>query len=236
LHVAGGNDAGPTGGGYFQCGPSNAANIAIDDNEIMARSNGATSALFLQQDGGNLIVGANSGGTVQVAIGTNSPSTFMLAVNGSAAKPGGGSWAVFSDARLKTDVQELDGALDRLLQLRGVTFEYADREHFSYVEGEQSGFIAQEVERVFPEWVNEDKQGYKSLSIAGFEALAVEALRELRAEKDAQMAALRAEKNAELNALRAEKDAQIVELRSELTELRALVGELVADRAATDGR
>ena len=39
--------------------------------------------------------------------------------------------------------------------------------------------IAQEVEEVFPEWVKTDSEGYETLSIGGFEALAVEAMREL---------------------------------------------------------
>jgi len=34
------------------------------------------------------------------------------------AKPGGGSWAVASDARLKKNIEDLHGSLDRLLQLR----------------------------------------------------------------------------------------------------------------------
>jgi hypothetical protein len=89
-----------------------------------------------------------------------------------------------SDARLKRDIVPLTGALDRLLQLRGVTFAWdatvapdvtpaADDEP-------QIGFIAQEVEQVFPQWVRNNGDGYKHLSIRGFEALAIEALRELR--------------------------------------------------------
>jgi hypothetical protein len=45
--------------------------------------------------------------------------------------------------------------------------------------GPQVGLIAQEVERVFPAWVSSDQDGYKELTIRGFEALTVEALREL---------------------------------------------------------
>jgi hypothetical protein len=51
--------------------------------------------------------------------------------------------------------------------------------------GPQIGFIAQEVEQVFPEWITEGDDGYKLLSIRGFEALAVEALRDLYAENQA---------------------------------------------------
>ncbi len=124
-----------------------------------------------------------------VGIGTEDP-TFTLEVNGTAGKPGGGSWSVASDARLKRNVQDLDGALATLLALRGVTFEYKDAAAIRELPGTRVGFIAQEVERVIPDWVEERSNGYKALSIRGFEAFAVEAMRELRAEKDAEIAEL----------------------------------------------
>lgn len=52
-------------GHAFQIGPSNAANIIADSNEIMARNNGATSTLFLNNDGGNVSLGATSVLTLQ---------------------------------------------------------------------------------------------------------------------------------------------------------------------------
>lgn len=139
-----------------------------------------------------------------VGIGANNPGGFQLAVNGDAAKPGGGTWSVFSDARLKKDVEPLDDALERVLRLRGVSFEYKHPEEKLGLPGRQTGMIAQEVEQVFPDWVGEDEQGYKYVTFRGFEALTVEALRQLRQEKDAQIAALEAqvaEQQARLAAL-----------------------------------
>jgi hypothetical protein len=127
-----------------------------------------------------------------LGIGTTAPA-FMLHVNGTAGKPGGGSWSVASDARLKRNVNDLDGALGSLLALRGVTFEYTDPDAINERPGEQIGMIAQEVECIFPQWVEIGSDGYRRLSIKGFEALAVEALRELRAEKDAEITALQQE-------------------------------------------
>jgi hypothetical protein len=49
--------------------------------------------------------------------------------------------------------------------------------------------VAQEVEKIFPEWVETAPDGMRRLSIRGFEALTVEALRDLRAEKDEQIRA-----------------------------------------------
>ena len=49
-------------------------------------------------------------------------------------------------------------------------------------EGTHLGFIAQEVQQVFPEWVSEDESGYLMLSMRGFEAVAVRGMQELQAE------------------------------------------------------
>jgi len=133
-----------------------------------------------------------------VGIGTSTPSV-LLEVAGAAAKPGGGAWSVASDARLKRDVRCLEGALETLLALRGVRFEYVDPAAIGEREGGQIGFVAQEVETVLPDWVEDGADGYKRLSIHGFEALAVEALRELRATQEDELARLRAE-NDELRA------------------------------------
>src|SRR5262245_53438387 len=57
-------------------------------------------------NGGNRLT-VESGG--QVGIGTTDPA-FLLHVNGSAGKPGGGSWSNSSDIRLKKNIRDLDGA------------------------------------------------------------------------------------------------------------------------------
>ena len=162
--------------------------------------------------------------------GASFTDRILLASNGDfsvteqAFKPGGGPWAVASDARLKSDVAPLVGTLDRLLSLRGVSYAYrvASTPKSMYLPGRQIGFIAQEVEAVFPDWVTETEEGWKTIGPRGFEALTVEALRELRAEsatidgaQDARMASLEAE-NA---ALRAESAG----LRARLERLEALL-------------
>ena len=111
------------------------------------------------------------------------PSDGALSLSSAyAEKPGGGAWAASSDIRLKTNVRPLRGVLDKLLKLRGAGFEWIDPAAHGNLTGPQVGFIAQEVEAVFPEWVGIDRAGFKMVSIRGFEALVVEALRELKAE------------------------------------------------------
>jgi|GEM_PF-1407655 len=129
-----------------------------------------------------------------VGIGTGAP-TFTLEVNGTAGKPGGGSWSNSSDRRLKKNIADMEGVLDRLLKLRGVTYEYIDPEAIRELPGTRLGMIAQEVEEVFPDWVH-TADGYKRLTYRGFEALTVEALRELRQEKDDEIAELQEQLDA----------------------------------------
>ena len=176
LHVASGNDASPSGGGFIQAGSSSGSNVVLDSNEIMARNNGSTATLTLNADGGDIDLFPS--GTGRLGVGTSTPS-FTLEVDGSAGKPGGGSWSVASDRRLKKDVRALKSALETLLALRGVTYEYKDPEAIRELPGRQTGFIAQEVEEVLPAWVDERADGMKALTIRGFEALCVEALREV---------------------------------------------------------
>ena len=107
-----------------------------------------------------------------------------LRVSGNAFKPGGGAWGNSSDIRLKRHVRPLAGALDKLLQLRGVCFEWKEPEKQGNLTGPQMGMLAHEVEEVFPEWISTDLEGYKQLTIRGFEALVVEALRTLKATQD----------------------------------------------------
>ena len=130
--------------------------------------------------------------------GTTFTDRLLLRSNGDfevtaqAFKPGGGSWAVSSDARLKTDVTPLSGALDRLLALRSVEYTYINPDPAKRPAGRQIGFIAQEVAEVFPAWVSTDDEGYLAVAPQGFEALTVQSLRELQAQNTALKASLEA--------------------------------------------
>ncbi|MBS0196220.1 MAG: tail fiber domain-containing protein [Planctomycetes bacterium] len=149
----------------------------------------------------------------RVGIGTAGPDQ-RLTVNGDASKPGGGSWAAFSDPRLKHDIRPMSGTLDTLLSLHGYSFEYnADAVASGKgLPGRQLGLMADEVERVFPDWVSRNDAGYRCVTERATTALMVESLRDLRQEKD-----------AEISSLRAEKDAQIRDLTERLARLEAMI-------------
>jgi len=131
--------------------------------------------------------------TSQFTVGGAKAFTFDINCWGDAGKAGGGLWAVFSDERLKQNIQPMTGSLETLSQLRPVNFEYKEQDHFSYLPGTQRGFIAQDVQRVIPEWVETADDGYLYLNQTGYEALIVDAIQELRSEKDSQIKQLQTE-------------------------------------------
>ena len=95
-----------------------------------------------------------------------------------------GSIADVSDGRLKTKIEALPTtSATSVGQLEPVSFEMKDREGVR-----ELGFIAQDVEQVFPELVQESDAGVKSLNYVGLIAPMVKAIQQLQDEN----AALRA--------------------------------------------
>ncbi|HUM46793.1 MAG TPA: tail fiber domain-containing protein, partial [Chitinophagales bacterium] len=86
LHITGGTDASFTStSGYLVAGSVSSTNLVLDDNEIMARTNGAESALYLQNDGGDFNIHNAQGSGTQftvldngnVGIGVSSPGSAL---------------------------------------------------------------------------------------------------------------------------------------------------------------
>jgi hypothetical protein len=151
------------------------------------------------QGGYALIV---SGG--RVGIGNTTPS-YTLDVAGYVRAT---NISVISDGRLKKDVRPLSGALDKVMALRGVSYAWRNDQPLSavYPAGRQIGFIAQQVAEVLPEIVNHDEKGYESVSYQNVAPVLVEAVKQLKAEKDAAVKAANAKVRGlerELAALRA---------------------------------
>lgn len=144
---------------------------------------------------------------------------FSFRTDGTALKPGGGSWTALSDPRAKHDAAPLAGTLDRLLTLRGYSFLYNDDAIASGMglAGEQIGLMADEVERVFPSWVTTNQSGMRMVSERATTALMVEALRDLRTEKDAQLRS-RDDRIGKL-------EADNADLKSRLARLELLLGK-----------
>jgi hypothetical protein len=102
--------------------------------------------------------------TGQLGIGTTAP-TDLLSVNGSASKPGGGSWSVFSDERLKNIKGQFKTGLSAVMRLQPVRYEYKSNNALGLKsEGEHVGFGAQALKQIIPEAVSSTDSGYLTVN------------------------------------------------------------------------
>ena len=133
-----------------------------------------------------------------------------------------------SDLRLKKDVQTIGGALDKVLKLRGVTYYWKNREEMAAAKGistdnlkygfddkKHIGVIAQEIEQEFPELINTDADGFKTVDYSAIAPILIEAMKELKAEKD------------ELQTTVTSQQAKIDNQQQQIDELKRMVEELM---------
>lgn len=128
-------------------------NVIVDQGTFTVNNVGTANAL--QVTGGN------------VTIGGNGTTTGNLTAQGNVT--------AFSDERLKADVVEIDDALNRLKQIRGVTY------CVNGMTERRAGVIAQEVRKVLPEVVFEHDSGYLHVAYGNLTALLINAVKELSA-------------------------------------------------------
>lgn len=120
------------------------------------------------------------------AVMTPSLLVTVLTCNGTAAKPGGGAWSDSSSATLKGEIADIQGALGLLLAQRGRVFEWTEPTRQALLPGKRYGLIAEEVTLL--QW----HEGDDRIAAQGFEALVIEALREVVQRLDALDARLAA--------------------------------------------
>ena len=116
-----------------------------------------------------------------------------------------------SDSRLKKDIKPLTHALDSILQLQAKTYRW--KEDTTFANKADIGLVAQDVEKVFPELVAEDGQGYKGIAYSKLTAVLIEAMKE----QQGQIASLE-KKNLQFT-------GQIAALEKENTQLKTIMAE-----------
>jgi len=110
-------------------------------------------------------------------------ASYKLFVNGTAW---GTSWTNTSDIRLKKNIETLPtSSLDSLFLIRPVSFDWKSPKD-EYMKQLQYGFVAQEVEKIYPNLVTtaQDEMKTKSVNYDGFIPLLVSSVQELKKEND----------------------------------------------------
>ncbi len=211
LHIVGGSDANYTNtSGFFVTGNVSTANIVIDDNEILARNNGAAAPLYLQVSGGDL------------KIGSGVPSYKLEVGSSEAAKTGGGSWIAASDERLKKNIRTFEDGLDVLKQIRPVQFSYNGQGGIADDTSTFVGIIAQELKPVAPYMIGEftytapdgQKENYMDYDGTAMTYILINAVKEQQAIIDQ----LKSKQQNELDALKTAMDIMNTKMDS-LTQL-----------------
>jgi len=185
LRVISSGSGGGSATGYFE--NTNASGLAF---RAATNSSDGTALLIQQGTGYSLRCdGYDPGWFVamivkgrKVGINTENPGDWNLAVNGSAAKTGGGSWSTLSDARLKTINGNYSKGLNEIIALQPVLFNYIAGNPYGYdSDMEQIGFVAQEVQKIFPEAVSTGSDGYLDFNIHAINVALINAVKEQQA-------------------------------------------------------
>lgn len=98
----------------------------------------------------------------------------------------------YSDARAKTAITPLNNCLSKVKQIKAYSYKFANDDPASpYVKGgngNEYGFLAQELEKVFPELVITDPDGNKLVNNIGLIAILLQSVQELSKQLEAAQA------------------------------------------------
>ncbi|PKP37447.1 MAG: hypothetical protein CVT98_06065, partial [Bacteroidetes bacterium HGW-Bacteroidetes-15] len=127
-----------------------------------------------------------------------------------------------SDRRWKSNIVSLDNSLQKITKLNGVSFNWRVNEFpkKDFKPGTYIGFIAQDVEKVIPEIVSTDKEGYKSIDYAVLAPHIVEAIKEQQK--------LIEQQNQKISKIEKENN----DLKTQLAEIKANIDKLLMNKTS----
>ena len=172
--------------------------------------------------------------TGNVGIGITNPS-YTLHVVGTAGLSTGTAWTNASDIRLKDLHGDYEYGLDEVTKLHTVRFTYKKDNPLGLPSDHpMTGFIAQEVQKIIPDAVHENKNGYLELNVDPIHWAVVNAVKELKAliddiynrlaGHDQAIADLALAKDRDIASVKADaatKDKEIQELKQENAAMKA---------------
>ena len=181
-----GTGAGPIGAQLQINGATNTTGL------IVRGGAGADKILELQDSGGGRVLEVTADGSM--GIGKAPGTGFKLDVEGDirGTRVFAQGVELTSDARFKTNISAIADALSIVRKLQGVSYDW-NRAAFpdrGFSPRPQIGVLAQEVEKVLPELVSTDAQGYKSVNYTGFIPVLIEGMKQQADRLDEQDARL----------------------------------------------
>jgi hypothetical protein len=118
-------------------------------------------------------MGLDSDNVLRIGGWSASANRFQMDMSGNLTMAG--NVTAYSDVRIKGEIETINSALNKVIQLRGVTYIRTDKDA---PEGKQMGVIAQEILEVIPEVVNQDSSGMYNVSYGNLAGLFIEAIKE----------------------------------------------------------
>ncbi len=170
LPLSGGTVTGIT---YFQTNNGGKSG-ATDSAKLQAYSTGNNAAFMSFHKAGHFAVNFGLDDDNVMRLGGWSASANRMQLDMSGNVTFAGNVTGYSDARIKTDIQTIGNALEKVKQLRGVTFKRTDSDDRST----NMGVIAQEVLAVVPEVVSQDASGMYNVAYGNMAGLLIEAIKQ----------------------------------------------------------
>jgi len=136
-------------------------------------------------------IGVQAG--AQIVVGGNQPSPYVYTFRNDGTAFAA-NWQSLSDSRVKSDQSIISNSLDKLSQIKGITYKRNDMKNMNGSDIVQAGVLAQDVAEVLPECIevsstppknDPDGPGLMSINYNGVIALLVNAVNELSAKVDA---------------------------------------------------
>jgi len=148
-----------------------ASNLTVGTYNVDISGNAATATTAI-----NVISGVASVTNLTVSPGITTLGFTTVTELNCSGIVSAGDFNTTSDINLKTNIQQFDESLSKVIQIRGVTFDWKESNRSS------AGVIAQEVEKVLPELVSGGDN--KTVNYNGITGALIEAIKELKAEND----------------------------------------------------
>jgi hypothetical protein len=149
-----------------------------DRLQVTAGLNANTFDLYSNASAANIYSGknyVNNSTTKAWAVENGATEEFYVLGSGQAYSYG---WNLLSDSTLKENVAPINNALQKVLQLQGVTYNYKKDRVTSGATPQQMGLLAQAVQRVVPEVVSTTDKGLKTVAYGNLVGLLIEALKQ----------------------------------------------------------